>query len=432
MEIIEQVLWQQGYSNLVLNKMAGQLDARERKLVTELVYGTVKYSLTLTWLLNQCLQKPLDKMPRRLQTILLLGAYQVCLSDKVPGPAAVHTSVELARKNKFSGLTGLVNGVLRNLLRQQGGWCWPERQQDLVGYLSVFYSYPRWLVELWLGELGPEETEQLLVAGNAIPPLTLRTNSLRLSRQQLLTALNEAGLEAVELPWPPEGLELKEFELLTQLPGYREGWWLVQDQASMQVAHVLAPEPGMKVLDACAAPGGKTTHLAQLMQDKGEIIACDIHPHKLKLIESNCQRLGISNIRTVLQDATELPLSWHNRFDRVLVDAPCSGLGVIRRRPEIRWQKQAGDLELLPQLQKRILARAAACVAPGGALLYSTCTINRKENQEVARWFDENFPDFIRWPWEEAQQGEVQYYPHRHNSDGFFLVRWRKEERTGA
>lgn len=432
MEIIEQVLWQQGYSNLLLNKLAGALESRKRKLVTELVYGTVKSYLTLSWLLNQYLQKPLEKMPRRLQTILLLGAYQVALSEKVPLPAAVHTSVELARTNKFTGLTGMVNGVLRNLGRQKGNWRWPDRNQDPAGYLSVYYSFPRWLVELWLNELGEKETEALLAASNAVPPLTLRANTLRLDRQKLLAVWQQAGVEAEPLPWPPEGVELKEFELLSELPGYQEGWWLVQDQASMQVAHVVAPEPGMKVLDTCAAPGGKSTHLAQLMGDEGEIIACDIHPHKLKLIAASCQRLGISSVRTVLQDATALPADWQQRFQRVLVDAPCSGLGVIRRRPEIRWQKTASDLAGLPELQKSILAQAAACVAPGGALVYSTCTINSQENQEVARWFDESFTGFKRWPWEGAPAGEIQYWPHRHACDGFFLARWRKEERTGV
>ncbi|AVX20320.1 NusB antitermination factor [Carboxydocella sporoproducens DSM 16521] len=428
-EIVEQVLWQQAYSNLTLNKAASALDSRERKLVTELVYGTVKYYLALAWLLNQFLSKPLEKMPHRLQAILLVGAYQIVKSERIPGPAAVHTSVELAKKNKFTGLAGLVNGVLRNLLRNQGNWSWPDRNQDLVGYLSVFYSYPRWLVQLWLKELGEEDTEKLLAAGNNIPPLTLRTNTLRLTRAELVERLQAAGTGVKELSWPPEGVELTDFDLLTRIPGFAEGWWLVQDQASMQVAHVVAPLPGMKVLDTCAAPGGKTTHLAQLMSDQGEIVACDIHPHKLKLIEDNCLRLGIKSIHTVLQDATALPSAWHNRFDRVLVDAPCSGLGVIRRRPEIRWQKAAADLKSLPELQKRILQAAAACVAPGGILVYSTCTINRQENQEVARWFGENFPEFQLLPWEGAPAGEIQLLPHRENSDGFFLARWRKEDK---
>jgi len=296
-------------------------------------------------------------------------------------------------------------------------------------------------VERWLAEFGREETMNLCAWNNSSPQVTIRTNTLKISRDELIRRLAGEGVRAFPGRYLPESIILEGIVSLGSLASYREGLFQVQDEGSMLVTHVLNPRPGSKVVDACAAPGGKTTHAAQLMENRGEIKAFDIHPHKLALVEENCSRLGISIVEARAEDAAHLPEQLKEWADFCLVDAPCSGLGVLRRRPDARWKKAAGDIEKLVEIQKDILSSAAKTLRPGGILVYSTCTMTREENQELVAWFLDRHQEFCLDPLPEipglgspeshfaiqgTKPGMIQLLPHHHGTDGLFMARMKR------
>jgi len=429
------------YANLLLQKNIARLtDHRDRQFVTLLVNGALKHRLTLDYALRRYLSKPMSSLPHEIRAILRIGAFQLLYVDKVPNAVAVNESVELAKQ--FPKFTGLVNVVLRKVMDKAWDFPWPDAQRETVRYLSVRYSHPEWMIQRWLKRWGLEETEALCQANNE-PALTwIRTNTLKISREALMDRLIREGI-TVELGIRvQESLKIQNFGALDQLETFGEGLFTVQDESSQLVAHVVAPTPGQRVLDACSAPGGKTTHLAQLMQNEGEILAFDVHEHKLELIDRLAQRLGITIIRPLLGDARDLVGVKPRSQQRVLVDAPCSGLGVLRRRADLRWLKTEQDLLDLPRLQLAILERAAACVDIGGDLVYSTCTIEPEENFELVKTFRSAHPEFepvnlseilpftLEDPrdLQQARKGMLQLLPHRHGTDGFFLTKFRRRE----
>ncbi len=431
------------YTNIALNRvLEGQnLNKLDRNLATELAYGSLKKRGKLDWVLAKFLSRPIEKLDSWIRDILRLGIYQLLFLDRIPVSAACNEGVNLAKIYGHQGTAGLVNGVLRNIERNIKTLEFPKPEEDLVEYLIVNYSHPRWLIEKWLKELGQEATVALCMANNEIPPLIVRTNLLKLDREQLMATLDAEGMITSPTQYVAEGVVVKEMFALNKLASYRQGLFQVQDESSMLVGRIVNPHPGQTVLDICSAPGGKTTHLAQLMQNQGKIIALDLHPHKLKLVEENCQRLGVNIVETKTFDARELPAEWATAADCVLVDAPCSGLGVLRRRPEIRWRKDCAQLAELATLQKELLTKAAACVKPGGTLVYSTCTITPEENQFVMEYFNANHPEFKQvdlTPYlpealrlegidNQASQGYLQLMPHLHGTDGFFIARWERK-----
>lgn len=429
--VLQQVLEEGAYTNLAVNKYLRQheLQALERRLFTELVYGTVKAWGTLDWYLAQCVSRPLEQLEQAVLNLLRLSAYQLLFMERIPASAACNEAVKLARLISHEGSAKFVNGVLRGLLRKQaaGEISFPGREQDDAGYLALAYYHPRWLVKRWLGPWGQEGTEALLAFNNTAAPVCLRTNTLVLMREELLARLLEAGAEAEASRWCTDGIVVNKMpemglgELLTKL----DKAFYVQDESSMLVAGLLAPEPGMEVLDLCSAPGGKTTHLAQLMQNRGNIIACDVHEHKLDLIKENAARLGIDIIKPTLNDGTVLRQEWLGKFARVLVDAPCSGMGVLRRRAEARWRKQRKDLKLFPPLQLAILENALQYVQEGGRLVYSTCTIEQAENHYLIEEFLAKHKDWRRVPFAHPLTGEqveeLQLLPQIDHVDGFYI-----------
>lgn len=427
------------YANLLLQKNILRLtDSRDRQFVTLLVNGTLKHRLTLDYALRRHLSKPMSSLPHEVRAILRIGAFQLLYVDKVPPAVAVNESVELAKE--FPKFTGLVNVVLRKVMEKGWDFPWPDLKHEPVRYFSVRYSHPEWMIQRWLKRWGTEETEALCKANNEPSQTWIRTNTLKISRESLRDRLSEEGITVELGTRVPESLWIKDFGSLDQLESFREGLFTVQDESSQLVAHVVDPKPGQFVLDACGAPGGKTTHLAQMMQDEGEILAFDIHAHKLKLIDQLAQKLGIKIIQTQLGDARDLPGVRLRSQDCVLVDAPCSGLGVIRRRADLRWQKEEQDLQEFPPLQLAILERAASCVKDGGALIYSTCTTEPEENFELVKKFRSAHPEFepvnlvdaLPFTLEEprdiqqASKGMIQLMPHRHGMDGFFLAKFRR------
>ena len=420
------------YGSLALQK--AQLPPRELRFATELVYGTLRERSLLDWWLERGTGKKVAQLTPSVRSNLRLALYQCAFLDSVPQRAAVDQAVELARK--FSPKAAkFVNWALRATLRQKEPFALPPKQDPLF-YLSTRFSHPSWLVELWLEQLGEEATGKLLEANQKQAPLIIRTNTLATTPEKLALTLLEEGIETVPCSFVPEALQVK-----CGRPGasaaFSRGLFLIQSEASQLVSHLLAPKAGERVLDLAAAPGGKTTHLAQLMENKGEIIACDLHPHRVELIEENCQRLGVKIVETICADGREIRGKVEAPFEKVLLDAPCSGLGVMRGKPDLRWHKTPQELSTLPPLQLELLEAAASVTAPGGELCYSTCTINRAENQDLAAEFLATHPDFQplslaeRLP-EGAKQIKLlahhmlQLLPWEHGLDGFFFALFKR------
>lgn len=403
----------------------------DRSFLTELVYGTIRWRGNLDWVLRQfVLPRKLKNLERMrgsgnvsVLDILRLGLYQLLFLDGVPDHAAVNESVELAKKYGYEGLSGLVNAVLRRTARTKGTIPYPDIQVDPTKHITARYSHPEWIVKRWIERYGVDETIQLCSANNLRAPLYIRTNFLNTSRDQLIWSLEKEGTTAVAGCNLPGSVKITGLSSpVNELSSYRRGWFQVQDESSMLASHILDPQPGETIIDTCAAPGGKSTHIAELMQNRGKIWAFDIDARRLSLVSQACQRLGITIVEAIEADARKLDeyLSGE-KADRVLVDAPCTGLGVLRRRVEIRWRRTPDQLERFPELQYAILASAARHVKPGGVLVYCTCSIEPEENQQVVARFLEAHPQF-------QAEGYMQTYPHVHDMDGFFAARMINSE----
>lgn len=412
----------------------GSLNGPDRGLYSQLVFGVLRRQGTLDHYLGHLVNQPLHRLEEQVRQLLRLGLFQLIYLNRVPPHAAVHETVELT-KLVLPRAAGLINGVLRNFQRSRDRLTLPDRNTDLAGYLSAAHSVPRWLVEQWQGQLPPEELEPLAAASSLEPPLTIRTNTLRISRDGLLTLLTGAGVDAEPCQYAPEAIRLSGHPAITTLPGFSDGFFAIQDEASQLVSHLLAPEPGMNVLDACAAPGGKTLHLAQLMEDRGSILATDLTERKLTLVRESAQRLGITSVRTLVADAAEPAYLRGERFDRILLDAPCSGLGVIRRNPEAKWRLQQADFERYAARQRQLLARVSNLLVPGGCLVYATCSTCPLENEAVVEDFLSQHREFVvekghffsdMLPDPQTRSRAIRLWPHRHGTDGFFAVRIRR------
>lgn len=431
------------YANLALQKSSSglALKAQDTALLTELVYGALRWQNTLDWVIDQFSKVSVARMNYIVRNIVRLGVYQLLFLERVPAAAACNESVELAKSWKLGDLAGFVNGLLRNIARHQAVIAYPELEKDPVLHISVKYSHPAWLVERWLKRYGQEETISFCRANNEAPPVVLRCNTLKISPEGLSRKLEQEGVASRPSPLIPEGLRLARHVSVTELDSFRSGCFAVQDESSMMASKVLQPQDGSLVIDACAGPGGKTTHLAQIMKNSGRLLAFDVHPHRLRLIRDACRRLGVTIVSTSLQDAATPPEEIQEQADYLLVDAPCSGLGVIRRRPDLRWKAREQDLPVHAQQQGQILAGASRCLKPGGTMLYSTCSTEPEENSEVVAAFLDSHED---WQAQDitgfvppsilassddcrmAERGCLQLLPHRHDTDGFFLAAFRK------
>ena len=425
---------QGGWSDQILKKQlaAAGLDSRDGALATQLCFGVLQNQILLDFYLSQFSNLPLKKMEGKVLQALRLGAYQILFLDKIPASAAVNRSVELTKAHcKNPRAAGMVNGILRNLARRVDSLPTIPKE-DPARYLSTLYSHPVWLVQEMLMLLGTEETAALLAANNGRPPVTGMVNTLRTTAGDLSRALEEEGVEVSPHPWLSHCLTLNRTGELERLDAFQKGLFYIQDPASRLAVEALDPAPGMRVLDCCAAPGGKTFGIALAMGDRGEVVSCDVHPHKKGLIRAGAERLGLKCVSPRTADGTVFCPEWEGAFDRVLVDAPCSGLGVIRKKPDIRY-KDPGPLSALPEVQGRILANAARYVRPGGALVYSTCTLLRRENEEVVSAFLKGNdllrpePFSLPGPVGAVESGMVTLWPQRHGTDGFFICKLRRE-----
>ncbi len=437
------------------NATVFMLDTRDRALAMELAYGVLRRQETIDWWLASVLKKPLSRLPAVIQILLRLGAYQLLFMNRIPTSAAVNESVRLAKSNckKLQrDWSGFVNAVLRNLARLPEP-VFPDFATQPDQALSVRYSIPSWLCRRWIEQVGPEQAESTCHAASSIPTVTLRVNQRRLTREAYLDRLRQEGIMARPTMISPVGVVLEKGQLVTSLPGFNEGDFYVEDEAAQLIPPLLNPQPGDFVLDACAAPGGKTTHLAELMDNRGRIVAMDRQGIRLDLLRLNCQRLGSTIVTEVIADAknpTDILRaidkdrsynSISNRmteglFDRVLVDAPCSGLGVLRRHPEAKWHKQFTNLYRHHEQQKQILEGVASVLRPGGVLVYSTCSTEPEETEEVVAQFCCAHADWMRESVASWLPSAALAYVTAHGAlstmgntcgmDGFYAARLRK------
>lgn len=439
------------YADVALDKVLQKVKLQDidRRLVTELVYGSVRRQRTLDALIDQFAKKKSHQQPKDLRTILHLGLYQLCYQERIPASAAVNTTVQLAKENGFSGLTGFVNGLLRQYIRQAGGDEGAKSSsashlplqlpENPVERLGILHSFPDWIIQVWLEQLSFAETEQLCEWMNQSPTIDLRINPLRASIDLVEKALQSADVLVKRLPNLPQALRLiSNSGPIQNLPGFSEGWWVVQDSSAQLVSHLLDPQAEEVVIDACAAPGGKTTHIAELMGDKGKIWACDRTPSRLRKLQENARRLNLQSIQICTGDSREF-LQFENVADRVLLDAPCSGLGTLHRHADARWRQTPESVQELSKLQKELLAHTSTFVKADGVLVYATCTLHPAENEGVISEFLAEYP---HWEIEPPRvdsllfaystpQGWCKVWPHRQNMDGFFLVRLRKTNNSG-
>lgn len=439
-EILQRVE-QGGYADRLLDGWLGRhpnFAPREKGLLTELVYGVLRLRGRLDFALAGFCDQPFEKLEPKARLLLRLGAYQLLELDRVPDRAAVHATVKLARECGLERLTGLVNGVLRTLARGREQIEWPDRKKPRP-YMEHVCSLPAWIAREMMRLLPNREATALAEAMAGQPPMTLRVNTLKIARDTYLDALQEAGHRARPCNYAPEGVVIEE-RAQAEFPGDLAGWYQVQDEASMLISHLLQPQPGERILDACAAPGGKTTHLAALTDNRSEIVALELHPQRVELIRRGMHRLGCENIDARQWDLTDSPdFLEPESFDRILVDAPCSGLGVLRRNPESRWNRKPGDIPKLVALQGTILDRVAGLLKPGGSLVYSVCTFTSRETDHVVATFLDNRKEFIlddlatylpeTWHPLFFDKTGLRSWPHRHDGmDAFFAVRMRKKQ----
>jgi 16S rRNA (cytosine967-C5)-methyltransferase len=441
LDILMRVDDEEAYSNLELNRVLQKhrLDRPDAALVTEIVYGTIQRLNTIDYFLNRFLTKGIHKLEPWVRNLLRLSFYQLYYLERIPDHAAVNEAVNIAKRKGHKGISGMVNAVLRNVIREKDTLI--VKEQDPVKKIALTHSHPEWMVSRWIRQLGAETAEQICYSNNLPPHTSVRVNTMRRSREDLIDKLQKQGVKAVPSRLSRFGVVVEGGGNMAQSGLFTEGDITIQDESSMLVAAIVDPAQGMKVLDCCAAPGGKTTHLAEIMKNDGEIWANDIHEHKVELIQKQADRLSLKCVKTMVSDALHLAGKFpEGTFDRILLDAPCSGLGVIRRKPDIKWSKKEADIPDIAGVQYGILKNISGLLRSGGVLVYSTCTIEREENEAIVERFLREHPDFtldqemtglipehvsaraiVKSP------GMIQILPHHFHSDGFFIARLKKQ-----
>ena len=414
------------------------LTARDRRFFNALVYGVLRWRGRIDWVVSQLSKTPLKKIDGRVLNILRLGLFQIMFMDRIPDSAAVNTSVELAKPWAPLWIVRYINGVLRNASRSWRSLTLPSSAENPFLYLEVAKSMPSWLVRRWVKQFGFNETARMCDTINEVPAITLRVNTLKIDRDHLVAELTGQAGAVQPTPFSPLGIHIHHPRgSVPELTGFDKGWFQVQDEAAQMVSFLLAPKAGETVLDACAGLGGKTAHLAQLMQNRGTILAVDRDPQRLLKLQDEMQRSGISIVTPQHQDLTSAPddFDWVP-FDRILLDAPCSGLGVLRRNPDGKWTRQPDDILRCHQRQLQLLEILGPLLKPGGTLVYAVCSLEPEETDHVVSAFLDTHPEFIVAPLPAKEFGFLAHfsdangclktYPHIHDMDGFFCVRLKK------
>ncbi len=441
-EILTRVFYEGAYASPLLLasfRAHPEWGERERALITNLVYTVLTHYLRLEALINRYAKIPLRRMKPRVAMVLMVSGAQLLWMDRIPPHAVVDEAVKLVLASPQKHLSGFVNGVLRSMLRENLRESWPEADEDLLAHLSVRYSLPRWILEMWEEAYGMQMTKRL--ARNLTLPrdLSLRCNTLRVDPQTLYEELTGSlGEERIGRGHVcEEALTCKGSGDISGWEAFRKGLVTVQDESSMLASYALDPQPGERVLDLCAAPGGKSTHMVQRMKNQGLVESRDLYDHKLEQIRQNGERLGCSILRGQKGDAAEENPNDREAWDRVLLDAPCSGFGILRNKPDLKLHRKPEDIGELAALQKKMLHAASLCVRPGGVLVYSTCTLSPEENEKNVEWFLKTHPEYgakslegilpAGFPASQIHPTYTYILPEKDYFDGFFLARFYKK-----
>ena len=404
-----------------------ELSGPDKALLYEIVHGVVRWQGRLDWILNGFYKGTFSKAIPNLKNALRVALYQILFLDRVPDYAAVNEVVEFVKRLQGQKPADLVNAVLRNIIRSKNAIRYPDPEEDLVGYLAAYYSHPSWMVKRYVERFKREDTEKLLIFNNEKPYLTLRINALKTKPEEFKALLENVNLKYHQGTYLPEFFKLLNLTNITAWEYYAKGYFNIQDESAGLACRLLDVQEGFRVLDMCAAPGGKTAYIAALMHSRGEVVALDRFESRLKLLQKNMDRLNLDCVRTTVADALEyksIP------FDRVLVDVPCSGSGTLSKKPDIKWKKDIFDIRNLNVLQLRLLSKAATLVKPGGVVVYSTCSIEPEENFEIIKKFLKENPNFRfesakgKFPDEIIDEnGCIQTLPHIHKMDGAFAAK---------
>lgn len=425
LDVLMEILEKGGYSHVILRQALEKyqyLEKQDRAFITRVTEGTIEYCLTIDAILDQCSKTKTEKMKPVIRTILRMSVYQIMWMDRIPDSAVCNEAVNLAVHRRFVGLKGFVNGVLRTVSRQKDSFTFPDWSRK--------YSMPNWLIELWKSRYPATVVETMMKSFLEDMPTTVRCNLDRASMEQIQESLKAQDVTVEVSPLAPHALLLSHYDYLERLDAFRDGWIQVQDVSSGFVGEVADPKPGDQILDVCGAPGGKSLHLADKLKGTGLVVVRDLTEGKIRLVEDNLMRTGFTNIRAEVWDALEFDPSWEEKADIVIADLPCSGLGIIGKKPDIKYQVTEEKLQELVKLQQEILSVVSRYVKPGGKLIYSTCTIDHLENEDQREWILKNLPFEsmnIKGMLGEAiqedtmEEGYVQLIPGRYPCDGFFI-----------
>lgn len=407
-----------------------EISGPDKALLYEIVHGVVRWTGRLDWILSGFYKGQFSKALPLMKNALRVALYQIMFLDKVPEYAAVNEAVEFVKKFQGQKPADITNAILRNIARNKNSLRYPDPEENLIGYYSAYYSHPQWLVKRWLSRYGREGAEKLMIANNERPYLTLRINQLKVNPSEFLRLMDSVNLKYSTGSYIPEYCRLHNLTNIAGWEYFAQGYFTIQDESAGLACRLLGAEPGMRVLDMCAAPGGKSAYLADLMGNSGEITALDYFESRLGLLQQNNERLGVTNVKTVATDALDYI---SEPFDRVLLDAPCTGFGTLSKKPDIKWKKELVDIHNVSKLQSQLLDKAASLVKEDGIIVYSTCTIEPDENFEIVRKFLAAHPEFRledAAPFVPAgvtdENGCVQTLPHIHKTDGAFAARLRK------
>ncbi|MBR5323117.1 MAG: 16S rRNA (cytosine(967)-C(5))-methyltransferase RsmB [Clostridia bacterium] len=423
----------QSYPNIEIDSAIEKhgITGVDRAFYTVLVYGTIERKITLDYIINCFSGRDIAKIDKEILVILRMGIYQIMYMGSVPDHAACNECVELCKKNGKRSAAGFVNAMLRETIRNKEGIIYPHKEKEAVKYLSVVYSYPEWLCEMWFADYGFERAEKMLSALNISPDMTLRVNPLKTDRNSVISYLENKEIKADSGLYAKNAVRLLQSCPVSALDILQDGHVFVQDEASQLCAEILGAESGETVIDTCSCPGGKSFSIALNMQNKGKVYSFDLHGNKLSLVEKGAKRLGVEIIETKEHDGSTFVEVMKESADRVLVDAPCSGLGVIAKKPDLRY-KEKSAIERLPDIQYKILNASSNYVKKGGVLVYSTCTINIRENEKVVERFLAEHKEFDAFDFDlengiKSEKGMLTLYPDIHKTDGFFISRFIKK-----
>lgn len=435
-DALSEIINSTAYSNITLRKylrLNGAMPRKDKAFVTQIVNGTLRNIIFIDHIISCYSNTEIKKMKPYILSVLRISVYQIVFMDRVPDSAACSEAVSLVKKRGFVFLKGFVNGVLRTIVRNKNEFVLPEK--GTPEYLSVKYSYPIWIVKMWLAKYDFETVEKMCAVNNMAPDVCLCVNSLKTTTDELMNRFNRIGVSVKEGHYCNNAVHIKGSSNLAETEMYKTGLFHVQDESSMLAVNVLNPQPGQSVIDVCAAPGGKSFLIAEKMKNKGCLISCDVHQHKLDLMNETRDRLGIKIMNTKIRDAAVIHESDTEKYDKVLIDAPCSGLGLIRKKPDIKINKKGEDIDSLIKLQAEILEASSKYVKVGGIMVYSTCTVSKKENElnvikflnnntnfeiiDIKEYLPEGLQDYV-------VDGMIQLLPGIHETDGFFIAAMRK------